>query len=99
MSEMSNEELTATRLDNGSLKLNNLLDQWRLEYEIPLYEIDYIKDSYKRKEDLIKSIELFLEEEIDRITRKQELTIGDLQERLAYEKILQKLWKGEFKCI
>lgn len=50
MSEMSEEELRATKLDNGSMSIENLLDYWRNIYEIPLFEIDAVKNYIKKLE-------------------------------------------------
>ena len=44
MSDMSDDELLVTRLDNGAMTVDNLLNYWHLEYEIPLFEIDKVKD-------------------------------------------------------
>lgn len=44
MSEMEDDELLATRLDNGCMTIMNLLDYWRINYDIPLYEIDTVKN-------------------------------------------------------
>ena len=44
MSEMDEDELLATRLDNGAMTVGNLLNYWHIEYEIPLFEIDKVKE-------------------------------------------------------
>lgn len=43
MSDLDDDEIMATRLDNGSTTIFNLLDHWRYIYEIPAYEIDKVK--------------------------------------------------------
>lgn len=44
MSDLDDEEILATRLDNGAMTVDNLLNYWHLAYEIPLFEIDKVKD-------------------------------------------------------
>ena len=44
MSDLDDEELLATKLDNGAMTVDNLLNYWHLAYEIPLFEIDKVKD-------------------------------------------------------
>ena len=44
MSDLDDEELLATKLDNGAMTVENLLNYWHLAYEIPLFEIDKVKD-------------------------------------------------------
>lgn len=48
--DMEDDELRFTKIDNGSMTVYNLLDYWRINYEIPLYEIDTVKDYIKRLE-------------------------------------------------
>lgn len=50
MSEMSDEELLATKLYNGAMKIDDLLNYWRLTYEIPLFEIDKVREYIKKLE-------------------------------------------------
>lgn len=44
MSDLDDEELLATKLENGAMTVDNLLNYWHLAYEIPLFEIDKVKD-------------------------------------------------------
>ena len=44
MSDLDDEELLATKLDNGAMTVDNLLNYWHLAYGIPLFEIDKVKD-------------------------------------------------------
>ena len=44
MSEMEDDELFMTKVDNGSMTVLNILDYWRIQYDIPLYEIDTVKN-------------------------------------------------------
>lgn len=43
MGDYDKDELLATRLDNGAMTVDNLLNYWHLAYEIPLFEIDKVK--------------------------------------------------------
>lgn len=51
MSEMEEDELIATKLDNKSMTIINLLDYWHMVYEIPLFEIDKVKNYIKELEE------------------------------------------------
>ena len=42
--DLDDTELLATKIDNGAMTVDNLLNYWHLEYEIPLFEIDKVKD-------------------------------------------------------
>ena len=42
--DLDDEELLFTRLDTGAMTVDKLLNYWHLEYEIPLFEIDKVKD-------------------------------------------------------
>ena len=42
--DLDNTELLATKISNGAMTVENLLNYWHLEYEIPLFEIDKVKD-------------------------------------------------------
>ena len=44
MSDMEEDELKMTKLFYGSITVYDLLEQWKQEYEIPLYEVDFVKD-------------------------------------------------------
>lgn len=44
MSDLNIDELIATKLNNGSMSGENLLDYWYIKYNIPVYQINYIKD-------------------------------------------------------
>ena len=54
MSEMDDDELLSTRLYNGSYKIDDLLNYWRLTYEIPLFEIDKVREYIKELEREVK---------------------------------------------
>lgn len=43
MSDQIDEEIIATKLDNGSMTTNQLLDFWLMKYNIPEWQIDYVK--------------------------------------------------------
>ena len=42
--DLDDDELLATRLDTGAMTVENLLNYWHINYEIPLFEIDKVKD-------------------------------------------------------
>lgn len=44
MSEMEEDELKATKLFYGCYTVYDMLENWRQNYEIPIYEIDFVKD-------------------------------------------------------
>lgn len=44
MSDQIDEEIIFTKLNNGSMTVLNILDYWRIQYDIPLYEIDTVKN-------------------------------------------------------
>lgn len=44
MSDLDDEELLATKLENGAMTIDNLLSYWHIVYEILLFEIDKVKD-------------------------------------------------------
>lgn len=44
MSDLDDEELLATKLENGAMKVHDLLDYWHLVYDIPMFEIDKVRD-------------------------------------------------------
>ena len=44
MSDMGEDETKATQLMYGCITAQSLIDQWKQEYEIPSYEIDFVKD-------------------------------------------------------
>lgn len=50
MSDMSDDELLATRLFNGAMNIDDLLNYWRLNYDIPLFEIDKVRGYIKSLE-------------------------------------------------
>ena len=50
MSDMDEDELLATRLENGAMNIYDLLNYWRLTYEIPLFEIDKVRGYIKKLE-------------------------------------------------
>lgn len=54
MSDMSDDELLATRLENGAMSIDNLLNYWRLNYDIPLFEIDKVRGYIKSLEREVK---------------------------------------------
>lgn len=43
MSCLDDEEIIATKLDNGSMTTDQLLDFWFIKYNIPKWQIDYVK--------------------------------------------------------
>lgn len=49
MSDLDIEELISTKLNNGSMTFENLLDYWYIKYNIPVYQINYIKDMIRGK--------------------------------------------------
>lgn len=51
MSDLDDDELMATRLDNGSTTIFDLLNHWKYVYEIPVYEIDKVKNYIKELEE------------------------------------------------
>lgn len=44
MSDFSEDELVATKLENGSMNIYNLLDYWYMKYGIKKYEIEFAKE-------------------------------------------------------
>lgn len=44
MGDYDEDELLATKLKNGAMKIDDLLSYWHIEYEIPLFEIDKVRD-------------------------------------------------------
>lgn len=52
MSDLDIDELISTKLHNGSMNYENLLDYWYIKYNIPVYQIEFIKNiirGYKMK--------------------------------------------------
>lgn len=47
MSDQNDEEIIATKLDNGSMTVNDLLQHWEMKYGIPSWQIDYVKEKIK----------------------------------------------------
>lgn len=43
MSDQIDEEIIATKLDNGSMTIDQLLDFWLMKYNIPEWQIEYVK--------------------------------------------------------
>lgn len=43
MSDLSDEEIIYTKLDNGSMTVFDLLDYWYIKYGIKKYQIDIVK--------------------------------------------------------
>lgn len=43
------DELIATKLNNGSMSGENLLDYWYIKYNIPSYQLNYIKEIIRGK--------------------------------------------------
>ena len=50
MSDMSDDELLATKLLYGAMNIDDLLNYWRLNYDIPLFEIDRVRNYIKELE-------------------------------------------------
>lgn len=44
MSDLSEEEIIYTKLDNGSMTIFDLLDYWYIKYGIQKYQIDIVKN-------------------------------------------------------
>lgn len=44
MSDLDDEELLATKLENGAMKVHDLLNYWHLVYDVPMFEIDKVRD-------------------------------------------------------
>ena len=47
MSDLDLEEIIATKLDNGSMTVYDLLQHWEMKYGIPSWQIDYVKEELK----------------------------------------------------
>lgn len=43
MSDLDEEEIIYTKLDNGSMTIFDLLDYWYIKYGIKKYQIDIVK--------------------------------------------------------
>ena len=44
---LDTEDLIATKLDNGTMTTSQLLDYWYIKYNIPKWQIDYVKEKIK----------------------------------------------------
>ena len=44
MGDYDEDELLATKLENGAMKIDDLLAYWHINYEIPLFEIDKVRE-------------------------------------------------------
>lgn len=56
--DLDDEDLKATRIDNGAekptgIKVKELLAYWKTYYDIPLYEIDKVLDYISKLEEKI----------------------------------------------
>lgn len=47
MSYLEEEDLISTKLHNGSMTTEDLLDYWYIKYNIPKWQIDYVKGELK----------------------------------------------------
>ena len=47
MSDLNIDEIIATKLHNGSMSAINLLEYWYIKYNIPQYQIEFIKELLK----------------------------------------------------
>ena len=45
--DLDTEDLIATKLDNGTMTTSQLLDYWYIKYNIPKWQIDYVKGELK----------------------------------------------------
>lgn len=43
MSDQTDEEIIFTKLNNGSMTIDQLLDFWFIKYNISKWQIDYVK--------------------------------------------------------
>lgn len=49
MSDIEEEELISTKLNNGTMTTNQLLDYWFIKYNIPKWQIDHVRSKLKRE--------------------------------------------------
>lgn len=56
--DLDDEDLKATRIENGAekttgVKIRNLLNYWKINYGIPLFEIDKVVDYISKLEKMV----------------------------------------------
>lgn len=44
MGDYDEDELLATKLENGAMNIDDLLAYWHTNYDIPLFEIDKVRE-------------------------------------------------------
>lgn len=47
--DLDDDDLIATRLDNGSMTIYGLLDYWSMKFGIRKEQIDFVKDYIKKE--------------------------------------------------
>ena len=49
--DLNDEDLVATKLDNKSMNIYDLLNYWYIKYGVPQFEIDFAKEYIKKLEE------------------------------------------------